>query len=229
MKDNIKYIILDFGKVIAAPTTGHWFITPKFLEVIDIDKIDINEFNEQIKVNDYILAKKILTVEEEYEMFNEFYNNILTGLNYPSLTSDMVNEIAHDFVYNSSKYTFYPNIEEELINLSSKYKLLMLTDNWPCVRRILKEKDLDKYFEKIYVSSELGYEKKDGIFFDFPINEYNINPGDALFIDDNESLLDIASTKNLDTRLMVRDTSKMVESNHLIVNDLENIFNIKTL
>ena len=42
---NYKYIILDFGKVIAGPTTGHWDITPKFLELIDINKINIEKFN----------------------------------------------------------------------------------------------------------------------------------------------------------------------------------------
>lgn len=35
-----KYIILDFGKVLAGPTTGDWFITPKFEKVIDMSLID---------------------------------------------------------------------------------------------------------------------------------------------------------------------------------------------
>ena len=34
-----KYLILDFGKVLAYPKTGDWFITPLFLELIDMDKI----------------------------------------------------------------------------------------------------------------------------------------------------------------------------------------------
>ena len=38
----VKYIILDFGKVLAYPTTGNWHITPKFIELIDLKKIDIN-------------------------------------------------------------------------------------------------------------------------------------------------------------------------------------------
>ena len=33
---NYKYIILDFGKVLAGPTTGEWFITPKFKELVDM-------------------------------------------------------------------------------------------------------------------------------------------------------------------------------------------------
>jgi len=226
--DNIKYIILDFGKVIAAPTTGNWFITPKFIELIDMNKIDISEFNKKAKFFDSILSRRVRTEEEEYLMFFEFYQNILNSIGYDA-SRDIIQKIAEDITYNSSKYTFYPNIEEELIELSSKYTLLMLTDNWPCVRRILKEKGLDKYFKKIYVSSEVGCEKKDGIFFDYPIQDFRINPGEGLFIDDNESLLDIASSKGLDTRLMVRGANKMVVSNHPIINSLYEIFNIKTL
>ena len=37
---NYKYIILDFGKVLAGPTTGEWFITPKFIELVDMSLID---------------------------------------------------------------------------------------------------------------------------------------------------------------------------------------------
>jgi hypothetical protein len=42
---NYNYIVLDFGKVIAAPPTGNWDITPKFLELIDVTKVDIEKFN----------------------------------------------------------------------------------------------------------------------------------------------------------------------------------------
>ena len=35
-----KYLILDFGKVLAGPTTGHWFITPKFLELVDMNYVN---------------------------------------------------------------------------------------------------------------------------------------------------------------------------------------------
>ena len=41
---NYKYIILDFGNVVVAPTIGNWDITPKFIELIDINKMDIDKF-----------------------------------------------------------------------------------------------------------------------------------------------------------------------------------------
>ncbi|CCY87796.1 unknown [Mycoplasma sp. CAG:956] len=36
----MKYIVLDFGMVLAYPPTENWHITPKFLELIDIKKIN---------------------------------------------------------------------------------------------------------------------------------------------------------------------------------------------
>lgn len=33
-------IILDFGRVLAYPPTGYWQITPKFLKLVDISKIN---------------------------------------------------------------------------------------------------------------------------------------------------------------------------------------------
>ena len=32
-----KYLVLDFGKVLAYPKTGDWFITPLFLQLIDMN------------------------------------------------------------------------------------------------------------------------------------------------------------------------------------------------
>ena len=39
-----KYVILDFGNVLVTPTTGNWDITPKFLELIDINILNIDKF-----------------------------------------------------------------------------------------------------------------------------------------------------------------------------------------
>lgn len=227
MKNEVKYIILDFGKVIAAPTTGSWFITPKFIELVDMSMIDVNLFNEKVKLFGNILSKKVKTYEEEYLMFFKFYDSILRSLDYPNLTKELIQKLAMDITYESTKYTMYPDVVEELERLSKDYTLIMLTDNWPCVRRILKEYGIYNYFSHIYVSSELGCEKKDGILFDYPIKNYGIEPGEAVFVDDNENLLDIARNKGLETRLMVRDANRVVTSNHTIINNLSEIFPVK--
>lgn len=37
--DNIKYLIFDYGDVLAYPITGHWFITPEFYSIIEKKKL----------------------------------------------------------------------------------------------------------------------------------------------------------------------------------------------
>ena len=216
---NYKYIILDFGKVIAAPTTGHWDITPKFLELIDINKFDMEKFKLLRKKYQDILSEKVTNLEEEYNMFFRFYNGILSELNY---SQDISKNIAYNRTYNFDKYTIYHNIYHELEQLKEKYKLILLTDNWPCVTNYLNEYKIHNYFDKIYISSIYGVEKKDKIFFDYPLNELNIKPGEELFIDDNELNLDIAREKGLEVMLM--DREKIIKySKYPIINNLLDI------
>ena len=214
-----KYIVLDFGGVIVTSPTNHWDMTPKFLELIDVSKLDVNKFNEIRKKYGYILSEKVLSLEEEYDMFKRFYGGILGELGY---NNDIIDKIAYDRTYNHSKYKLCDNIHDELSKLAEKYKLILLTDNWPCVNSYLKEYDLDKYFDKVYVSSLYGVEKKDGLFFDYPIVDYNIKGGEALFIDDNEINLSVAKTKGFDILLMDRD-NKVENSEYEIIHDLYNI------
>lgn len=199
-----KYIILDFGKVLAGPTTGEWFITPKFIELVDMSLIDKDALKKAFDKYDDIISRRMNTEEEEYDNFYELYSSVLQEV-YPKYTNDIAHSIAYNFTYKEDKYTFYPNIKEELDNLKKKYKLLLLTDNWPCIERILKDNKLYKYFDKIYISSQYGSIKAEGIFFDYLINDYDIKKGDALFIDDSIENLDVGIEKGLDVLLMDRE------------------------
>lgn len=218
----LKYVILDFGKVIAGPTTGDWFMTPCFLKNIDINLIDRELFKEALNKYGHFKDIKITTLEEEYECFYNLYSNALKEINYPNYSDQIVKNIAYNFTYENDKYTFYDNVEKELEELSKKYTLILLTDNWPCINRILDEIDFTKYFSKVYVSSIYGKQKKDIVLFDYPINDFNIKENEAIFIDDNEALLDIAITKKLDVRLM--DREDIIEnSKYPIINDLKKL------
>lgn len=219
-----KYIVLDFGKVISAPSTGDWDKTAKFLELIDINKLDEERFKSLRKKYGCILSEKVITLDEEYNMFFRFYDEILSEIDYPNYKKSISEQIAYDRTYNINKYILYDNIHQELERLKEQYILILLTDNWPSVTNYLIEKDLGHYFEKIYISSIYGCEKKDKVFFDYPINDFGIKPGEALFIDDNESNLDAAQEKGFDVMLM--DREKIIKnSKHKIISDLNSLVN----
>ena len=214
-----KYIILDFGNVLVTPTTGDWNITPKFLELVDTSLIDMDELKQSIYNNRHFLGEKLITQDEEYDMFIRYYDSILKEIKYSKYNKELVEKIAYDRTYNNEKYTLCPNIIEELKYLKDKYKLIMLTDNWPCVIPYLKDNNLYDFFDEVYISSVYGCLKKEKIFFDYPIKDYNIRDGEALFIDDAEINLDAAKEKGLDVLCMNRYTTN-IESKYKIIHDL---------
>lgn len=131
----------------------------------------------------------------------EFYEKVLQECNINDY-KNIAKEIAYNFVYEFDKYKLYDDVKKELYNLSKNYKLILLSDNWPSVIEYMKENKIYDYFEKIYVSSIYGQQKKDELFFDNPIKDFNIKQGESIFIDDNERLLEIAQKKGLEVRLM---------------------------
>lgn len=215
-----EYIILDFGNVLAKPTTGNYLITPKFKELVNIDLIDNRLLITTLNKYHDIIEKQMNKEEEEYNAFYEFYSSVLQEI-YPNYTEDIAHAIAYNFTYKQDKYIFYDNIKNELENLSKKYKLILLTDNFPSIDRILKERKIYKYFDKIYISSQYGTIKKEGLLFNYPIEEYNIK-NNALFIDDSIENLDVAIEKGLDVLLLDRE-DKIICNKYKKINNLENI------
>ena len=213
----IKYIVVDFGKAIAAPKTGNWNITEKFLELIDTNKLDLEEFKSICKKHSELLSKKVLTLDEEVKMFIEFYKTVLDECGY-EYDNRIIEDISYNRVYDNDRYVLYDNVVEELKRLSENYTLIMVSDNWPSILLYLKENKLDELFTKIYISSVYGIEKKDKELFDYVINDFNIKEGEAIYIDDNEKLLDIAYEKGFDVRLIDRE-NKYDTSKYKIINN----------
>lgn len=223
MKDKTKYLILDFGLVLGKPKTGNWFITPNFYEIIGKNKIDLKRLNVLFNKYNENISKKIITKEEEYKAFKEFYLNILNGLKIVKNEEETAEKLAEDFVYNEDKYIMYDDVYEFLEKQSQKYILILLSDNWPCVYAILKNWGIDKFFTKIYISSEYPALKKDGLLFDYAMNEFKIKKDEAIFIDDNPELLEVADKKKLIPVLMDRANLHKDYSKYKRIQNLEEI------
>lgn len=213
------------GKVLVEPTTGDWYITPVFIKNVDMDRIDTEALINSMKQFGPLLDSKMETLEEEYNMLYDFYKKALLMVGYDIPEKNLKN-IIDDFVYNvtDTKYYLYDDVTDQLERLSKKYKVLLLSDNWPCAIEYLKKHNIYRFFEKVYISSVYAERKKDGIFFDRPIKDFDIKPGEALFVDDNEKLLDIAVQKNFNVLLMDR-TGKQKCSRYKIINELLDLCN----
>lgn len=220
----MKYIIFDFGGVLAYPTTGNWHLTPKLLELIDIAKLDKEKAISNIKLYQNIIdcSLKIETIKDEYNAMVEFYDNVFKD-SYSEYSKQLVEQIAKDRVFGFDKYRLYSDVISELERLSKKYKLILLSDNWPSVLEYMRHFGLDTFFDRIYVSSIYGVKKQDGDFFDVMLKDYDdINESNAIFIDDHEENLDVAKEKGITGILMDRD-NKNNNSKYKIINSLNEI------
>lgn len=210
--EKAKYLILDFGNVIAGSPTMHWFITPNFFNYVDKNKFDVQKFNKAIKNNSKLISTPMDTEAEQYEVFKQVYYNIFKEIDYDGNIEEISKNIAHDFTYNDGIFCLFKDAQDNLERLSNEYKLILLSDNWPCLFRIMRDWNIEKYFEKIYVSSVYNCKKEEKVFFDYPIKDYSINKGEAIFIDDHEKLVEIAEEKGLIPIVMDRfneyETSK---------------------
>lgn len=222
---NIKNIIFDIGGVLANPKSGHWFITPNFYNIIDINLIDEEKSNNSLKKHLYLQTQKPKTELEEHEMFSKYYSHVLKEINYPNANKDIANKIADDCVYNDDKFIFYDDAKSILKRLSKKYDLYIISNGWPSSFRVLKNRGLDIYFKDIFISSMYTTSKEENLFDVFLNQCKNVNPKESLFIDDRRHILDKAKKYGFNLLLMDRKKT-YTESQFKIINNMNDILEV---
>ena len=99
--------------------------------------------------------------------------------------------IVDAFLKDINYYKPDDNLLESLNTLFPKSKKFLVTDNMPLFEYILKEYDyLNSYFDKIYLSHEIGVLKNDkpNSMFDFILTDLGLNNfQNCLLIDDNKA------------------------------------------
>ena len=187
---NIKAILFDSGRVLNESSTGHWFISPKFFQYVDSEKynsIDKDKINTAFrKAGQYIKSQNLIkTKEEEYVHFKKYYEIFSENLPELGLRDEQVNGLAMDLVYNVEKYVFFDDALKVIPELKEKYKLAVVSDAWPSLKDVYDNKGLYTYFDSFVISSILGIAKPNKKMYLKALEELEIIPHEAIFIDDN--------------------------------------------
>lgn len=209
-KDGIKAILLDSGRVLNAPATGHWFITPNFFTYVDhrkfrsISKSRIREAFD--KAGQYISSQSlILNEEDEYRHFLEYYRIFSDCLPKLQLSKDDVQAIANDYVYNYDKYRFFEDVFSVIPKLSKSYKLAVVSDAWPSLENVFRKAGLRDYFSSFIISSIKGITKPNKIMYRSALDELDVSPEETIFIDDNIKNCDGAKNLGINSYILCRN------------------------
>lgn len=233
MQEKIKAILFDSGRVLNGPTTGHWFITPNFFNYVDKqDFMNIPKVRRETafnKAGDYIRAQReILTEEEEYTHFLEYYRIFFRELPELNLQEDRVKLVAKDLVFNYNKYRFYKDVAKVIPELSLIYKLAVVSDAWPSLEKVFINAGYRAYFSSFVISSKIASSKPEPKMFETALNELKVQPENALFIDDSVFNCDGAKSLGLKTLVLSRDIklytyNKLTCKNHKVIKNLNSL------
>lgn len=224
---DIKAILFDSGRTLNIPRTGHWFITPEFYNIVHKDKLSQNQnviesaMREAINFIDKI--KYVKTEKEEYLMFKKFYKIFLTKSAYPEVNENITDALARDNVYNDDKFLFFDDVEPSLKLLNKKYKLGVVSDTWPSLKRVFINKGLMKYLSVFIMSSIYGSNKAEKLLFKIALDKLNLKPSQAVFIDDSERNLIAAEEFGLIPILIDRYREDNLTSRFPIIKSLEEL------
>ncbi len=232
---NIKAILFDSGRVLNGPVTGHWFITPNFLEYVNksvFESLDKNRIASAFaKADKYIVTQKfMITKEEEYQHFIKFYEIFSSQLPELQLSSCAIEKIAKDLVFNPKKYIFYDDALSVIPELKSNYKLAIVSDAWPSLLDVYEENNMTSYFDSIVISSFLGTSKPDSKMYNTALQELNIKPEEAIFIDDSLKNCMGAMAVGINTVLLcrnkqayIREKIKSIGQGYKVINNLNQL------
>jgi len=85
LQTEVKAIFFDAGRVLLFPSSGHWFKSPRFYEIVKkelYDEIPNDKVRQAFNKGIHYLSERILvtSLDEEYELFKHFYMIIAVEL-----------------------------------------------------------------------------------------------------------------------------------------------------
>ena len=224
----ITTIVFDYGRVLAYPRTGNWFITKNTKKILGMTKYIRLLFNYRKMSSAFCTAQKYLddnhllhTEQEEYLQFIEFYKIFLSEMGFKKDMTFICKNLANDIVYNDDKVAFYSDINK-LKEFKKAYGLVILSDTWPSLKRILNNKGILPILDGLIMSCEYGETKSDTKLFEIAISELKLLPSKCVFVDDCTSNLDNAKKAGFNVVLMQRN-GEVSNSNYPIAKNLEDV------
>ncbi|MBP7832264.1 MAG: HAD family phosphatase [Candidatus Levybacteria bacterium] len=184
----IKAIIFDFFDVIRSDPYKAWLHNHGY-----------KREGEFLNVVDAMDSGKI--------NLQEFLNSLstLSGQSYEEIVAEFESVSRVDL-----------ELVEFIKALKNNYKIGLLS-NAPSkyIRDILSENRLEKYFDEIVISSEVGHTKPSREIFEIMLDKLSLNPADVVFIDDSKTHIEGAE------KIGIR--SIQYESLTQLKNDLEKL------
>lgn len=162
-------------------------IKPEAL-LFDMDGVIVNSYDSWWNALNYSLKhfkEKEISKKEFLNRYwgHDLYDN-LEKMNLSIEVGRFCNKIYYKF---TDEVKLYPNVKKTLEKLSNYKKSIITNTPNDCTNKILKNNDIDKYFNHVITSSEVSKAKPDPEIVYKACTKMNVKPEDAVLIGDTDS------------------------------------------
>jgi len=227
----IKTVILDYGGVLAYPISGNWFLPYNLFKIVGMGNM-IKLFIKKNKLNKALIAgneyltnnHKLFTEEEEFDQFFKFYKIVFEHLKM-NVDDHVTEKLARSIVYDDFKIKFYDDVLEGIRKLKEKYRVMIISDTWPSLKRVLDNNGILKLLDGLVMSCNHNETKETTKLFEIAIAEYKLNPEECIFIDDSQGNLENAEKAGFKPVLMDR-RNETEEDKYPVITCLDDIYGV---
>lgn len=153
-------------------------------QTIELLGVDAQEFSRDYMYYDHPLMDGTLTCDDYYKHVEHVFNVKVPGKPFS------------DF--------FHPYLNEPMVAIIEKLKaqgnrIVAGSNTFKPHWDIIEKLGQDKYFDKCYLSHEMGITKPAKAFFEYILREENVAPQDVFFTDDYKENIDSAASLGINT------------------------------
>lgn len=227
LKAPIKGIFFDAGWTLLYPKSERWLFPKDLIDPLLLNAIPDDKRNDVLQMAMKFLDDNhlIITDEEEIEQFKVFYSMISAALPELALTRQKVDALVYSQIHGTD-YSFYDDAFSTLKVLHEKYKLGIISDNWPSLKRTLKTGGMDIFFSTVTISSYLGICKPDKRMYLHALEQMKLPPEQTVFIDDGVENLDGAEKCGIQPILITAKPNAESTDKYPHINKLSELLDI---
>ena len=221
----IKAVLIDIDDTIFDFEKCSKNAFKKTLKKLDLfyEEKDFSYFN---KVNDILWTKQKLGNINIEEVFIE-RSNMMSKYFGLDIEKEIFNNLFVEFLYDEIEIV--DEIEDLLSYLSNKYQIYAASNGvYDMQVNRIKKSNLDKYFDEIFVSDKIGFEKPDKRFFQKIMNITKFSNDDLIMIGDSIKS-DIIGAKNSNIKSIYFNKENKKNSDENFTYQVKNLSEIKKI
>lgn len=221
----IKAVLIDIDDTIFDFEKCSKNAFKKTLKKLDLfyEEKDFSYFN---KVNDILWTKQKLGELNINQVFIE-RSNMMSKYFGLDIEKEIFNNLFVEFLY--EEIEIVDEIEDLLSYLSNKYQIYAASNGvYDMQVNRIKKSNLDKYFDEIFVSDKVGFEKPDKRFFQKIMNITKFSNDDLIMIGDSIKS-DIIGAKNSNIKSIYFNKENKKNSDKNFTYQVKNLSEIKKI